>query len=68
MNIFDNWLRANKGQQRNCFTISVDHSMLFQKYVIYVLYFYHSNGKKWGGTKKPLDEGERGEWKSWLEA
>ena len=23
-------------------------------------------GRKWRGTKKPLDEGERGEWKSWL--
>ena len=22
--------------------------------------------EKWGGTKKPLDESERGEWKSWL--
>ena len=26
----------------------------------------HSNGRKWRGTKEPLDEGERGEWKSWL--
>ena len=25
----------------------------------------HSNGRKWRGTKEPLDEGER-EWKSWL--
>ena len=24
------------------------------------------NGKKWRGTKEPLDAGERGEWKSWL--
>ena len=24
-------------------------------------------GRKWKGTKGPLDEGERGEWKSWLE-
>ena len=24
------------------------------------------NGRKWRETKKPLDEGERGEWKSWL--
>ena len=24
-----------------------------------------SNGRKWG-TKEPLDEGERGEWKNWL--
>ena len=29
--------------------------------------WYHSNGRKWKGTKEPLDEGERGEWKSWLE-
>ena len=24
--------------------------------------------EKWSGTKEPLDEGERGEWKSWLKA
>ena len=29
---------------------------------------YHSNSRKWRGTKKPLDESERGEWKSWLKA
>ena len=23
-------------------------------------------GRKWRGTKEPLDEGEKGEWKSWL--
>ena len=26
----------------------------------------HPNGRKWRGTKKPLDGGERGEWKSGL--
>ena len=26
----------------------------------------HSNGRKWRGTKKPVDEDEKGEWKSWL--
>ena len=26
----------------------------------------HSNGRKWRGTKEPLDEGEKGEWKRWL--
>ena len=25
-------------------------------------------GRKWKGTKEPLDESERGEWKSWLRA
>ena len=24
------------------------------------------NGRKWRGTKEPLDEGERREWKNWL--
>ena len=27
----------------------------------------HANGRKWRRTKEPLDEGGRGEWKSWLE-
>ena len=30
--------------------------------------WHHSFGRKWRGTKKPLDESERGEWKSWLKA
>ena len=30
------------------------------------LRWYHPYGRKWRGTKKPLDESERGEWKSWL--
>ena len=28
--------------------------------------WYHFNGRKWRGTKEPLDEGEREEWKSQL--
>ena len=28
--------------------------------------WYHFNGRKWRGTKEPLDEGEGGAWKSWL--
>ena len=28
--------------------------------------WHHPYGRKWRGTKKPLDERERGEWKSWL--
>ena len=31
-------------------------------------YAHHPYGRKWRGTKKPLDESERGEWKSWLKA
>ena len=30
--------------------------------------WYHSNGRKWGGTKKPLDEDEWGEWRSQLKS
>ena len=28
--------------------------------------WYHSNDRKWRGTKVPLDDSERGEWKSWF--
>ena len=28
--------------------------------------WYHRNGRKWRGTKQPLDESERGEWKNCL--
>ena len=31
--------------------------------VMQILPFY---GRKWRGTKEPLDEIERGDWKSWL--
>ena len=27
---------------------------------------HHSYGRKWRRTKEPLDESEKGEWKSWL--
>ena len=30
--------------------------------------WHHPYGRKWIGTKKPLDESESGEWKSWLKA
>ena len=29
--------------------------------------WYHSNGRKWRGTKVPLDEAKRREWKNWIE-
>ena len=30
--------------------------------------WHHPYGRKWRGTKKPLDESERGEWRSWFKA
>ena len=30
--------------------------------------WHHPYGRKWRGTKKPLDESESGEWKIWLKA
>ena len=36
--------------------------------VIWLCRWHHPYGRKWRGTKKPLDESERGEWKNWLKA
>ena len=30
--------------------------------------WHHPYGRKWRSSKEPLDENERGEWKSWLKA
>ena len=32
----------------------------------YAYRWHHPYGRKWRRTKEPLDESERGEWKSWL--
>ena len=32
----------------------------------YFCRYHHPYTRKWRGTKKPLNESERGEWKSWL--
>ena len=33
---------------------------------IMICRWHHPYGRKWRGTKEPLDESERGEWKSWI--
>ena len=33
-----------------------------------VAQWHHPYGRKWRGTKKPLEESERGKWKSWFKA
>ena len=35
---------------------------------IQIYIWYHPYGRKWRGTKKPLDESESGEWTCWLTA
>ena len=41
----------------------------FQLFCIFfsILFNSHPYGRKWRGTKDPLDEGGRGQWKNWLE-
>ena len=54
----------------------VDHNKLWKilkemgipDHLTCLLRWHHPYGRKWRGTKKPLDESEKGEWKSWLKA
>ena len=41
-----------------------DYQEKYQQLQIYR--WYHPNGRKWREIKEPLDEGESGEWKTWL--
>ena len=41
---------------------------LFVEGTVFSPLYIFDSGRKWRGTQKPLDEGESGEWKSWLKA
>ena len=40
----------------------------FLEIKIFHFLWHHPYGRKWRRTKEPVDESERGEWKSWLKA
>ena len=42
------------------------NNLRYTGYIWDISRWYHCNGRKWRGTKETLDEGIRGEWKSWL--
>ena len=44
------------------------HEFVLYPYIVLHKYMYIPYGRKWRRTKEPLDESERGEWKSWLKA
>ena len=53
----------------------VNHKLELRLLISYETYqqpqicrLHHTYGRKWRGTKELLDEGERGEWKSWLKS
>ena len=46
----------------------ISHDVLCIYYYLISCRWQHPYGKKWRGTKEPVDESERGEWKSWLKA
>jgi len=61
--------RANIIDQHKCKTPQQNTSSPYTTiYLKYHISWHHPYGRKWRGTKKPLDERERREWKSWLKA
>ena len=44
----------------------LESRLLGEVSVTQICRWHHSDGRKWRGTEEPVDESERGEWKSWL--
>ena len=48
--------------------VKLESTLLGEIPVYQICRWHHSYGKKQRGTNEPLDEGEKGDWKSWLKA
>ena len=46
--------------------LALESKLPAEKLTTWDMQMAHFNGRKWIGTKEPLNGGERGEWKSWL--
>ena len=53
-------------QKLGWMTLTVESRLLGEISITSGMQWYHPNGRKWRRTKEPIDEGDRGEWKSWL--
>ena len=72
------WFKIGKGLHQGCkfslcflkFICRVNHAKSWAGWIKswnqqpQIGKWYHSNGRPWRGTKEPLDEGERREWKA----
>ena len=56
------WI-IHKLESRLLWEISITSDMQMTSCFLFAIRHY---GRKWRGTEEPLDEGEAGEWKSWL--
>ena len=63
------WSGTNGPKEASAHTLSIPHSVLWNFWLEIgkgERRWHHPYGRKQRGTKEPLNEGERGEWKSWL--
>ena len=51
-----------------CVCMDIQLNLVIVALIAGICRWHQPYGRKWRGTKKPLDESERGEWKSWLKA
>ena len=63
-NSYAEYIMWNAGLDESQAGIKLSEEILTTSYIHII---YHYNGIKWRGTKEPLNESEREEYKSWLE-
>ena len=62
-----NYMQSTSYEMLGCMITNWNQDCWEKYQQLQICRWYHSNGRK-GRTKEPLDESERGEWKSWLKS
>ena len=63
-NLYAEYIMRNAGLDED----KLESRLPGEKSITQICRWHHPYGREWRGTKTPLDESERGEWKSWLKA
>ena len=62
------YMQSSSWEMLGWMELKLESRLLEEISIPQICRWHHPYGRKWRGTKEPLDEGESGEWKSWLKA
>jgi len=60
------YMQSSSWEMLGWMELKLESRLLEEISIPQICRWHHTYGRKWRGTKEPLDKSERGEWKSWF--